>query len=255
MHNGPLTNAQLAWAALLCCPEGSALAGLSALLIDGLDGFELRGTKRQVVLPEGAARPSTALVTPYWSTELSALDIHPVKQPRRTRPQRRLVDEAAWSTIPRRSRAFILAGVQQGLARPADLHDALARRGPCRHRALIRESILDAEGGKHSLPERDFGVVLRRRGIPAPTHQRVLARPDGRYFLDASWETLDAAVEIHGIPHLSVLQWDKDLFRANEIVIIGPRLLAFSSYAVRHEPDVVASQAARLLRRQGWQGG
>jgi len=145
--------------------------------------------------------------------------------------------------------------VQQGLARPADLRDALSRRGPCRQRALINESILDAEGGKQSLPERDFDVILRRFGLPMPTRQRVLARPDGRYYLDVGWERLDAAVEIHGIPHLSVLQWDQDLFRANEIAIMGPRLLAFSSYAVRHEPDLVGDQTVRLLRRKGWGGG
>lgn len=254
LHNGPLSDGQLAWAALLCCPEGAALAGLTALTIDGLEGFELRGLKRQVVLPEGAVRPSSALVAPYWSTELSARDIHPLKRPRRTRPQRSLVDEAAWSTAPRRSRALILAGVQQGLARPADVRDALSRRGPCRHRALIKESILDAEGGKHSLPERDFDGVLRRFGVPAPTRQRVLSRPDGRFFLDACWDEFDSAVEIHGIPHLSVLHWDKDLFRANEIAIMGPRLLAFTSYAVRHEPEIVGEQLVRLLGRQGWRG-
>lgn len=254
-HNGPLTGTERSWVALLCCPPGSALAGLTALAFDGFEGFDTRSERRQVVLPEGALRPSSQLVTPYWSTELSARDIHPVKRPRRTRKQRSLVDEAAWSTAPRRSRALILAGVQQGLARPADLRDALLRRGPCRHRALIKESILDAEGGKHSLPERDFDQVVRHAGLPRPARQRVLVRQDGRYFLDAGWDDLDAAVEIHGIPHLSVLQWDQDLFRANEIAIMGPRLLAFTSYAVRHEPAVVANQLVRLLRRQGWRGG
>lgn len=79
------------------------------------------------------------------------------------------------------------------------------------------------------MPGRDFDAVRRRFALPTPTRQRVLTRPDGRYYLDVCWDRLDAAVEIHGIPHLSVLQWDQDLFRANEIAIIGPRLRAFSS--------------------------
>lgn len=64
LHNGPLTDMQLARTALLCCPAGSALAGLSALTIDGLEGFEARTGRRQVALPEGATRPSSPLVVP-----------------------------------------------------------------------------------------------------------------------------------------------------------------------------------------------
>jgi hypothetical protein len=254
MHNGPMTQTQRAWVALLACAEGSALAGSSALAIDGFDGFESHRSTVQVVLPEGAPRPSYPMVVPHWSTIMTSQDIHPLKTPRRTRPQRSLVDEAAWSVVPRRCRAVILTGVQQGLSRPSDLRDALSRRGPCRHRALIKESILDADGGIHSLPERDFEMVRRRFGLPAPSRQQVVQRVDGRFLLDAGWDEFGVGVEVHGIPHLAVLQWDRDLFRANEIAIIGPRLLSFSSYAVRHEGDLVGDQITRLMRRQGWRG-
>lgn len=254
LHNGPLTSSQQAWCAVLSCQEGSALGGLTALTIDGFTGFLPRTTKHQVVLPEGASRPSNRLVQPHWSTKLGAADVHPTKKPRRTRPQRSLVDEASWSREPRRARAVVLAGVQQGLARPNALWEALSRRGPCRHRALIRESILDAGGGVHSLPERDFELLRRQAGLPQPSRQHPVCRQGGSYFLDVGWDEFDAGVEVHGIPHLDVLQWDRDLFRANEIAVVGPRLLAFSSYAVRHEPDMVARQVERLLRRGGWTG-
>lgn len=253
MHNGPLTPSQSAWTALLSCPAGSAIAGLSALLLDGFTGFAARPV-HDVVLPEGACRPANPLVRPHWSTQLSADDVHPTRHPRRTRPARSVVDEAAWSPERRRARAIVLAGVQQGLARPSDLRDALGRRGPCRHRALIRESILDAAGGVHSLPERDFELVRRRARLPQPSRQRPVRREDGCYFLDVGWDQFEAGVEIHGIPHLDVLQWDRDLFRANEIAVAGPRLLVFSSYAIRHEPETVARQVQRLLRRGGWAG-
>jgi hypothetical protein len=49
-----------------------------------------------------------------------------------------------------------------------------------------------------------------------------------------------------------VTQWDSDLDRANEIVIGGPRLLIFSSYAVRHEQPRVGDQLMRMLCRGGW---
>lgn len=150
-HNGPLTAEQRLAVALLSSAPGSAIAGLSALSLDGFTGLEV-GSAVQVVLPEGAARPDSPLVVPHWSTMLMDEDVHPVKRPRRTRPQRSLVDEAAWSRPQRRARAVILAGVQQGLVRPSDLRDALGRRGPCRHRALIKESILDADGGSSPCP-------------------------------------------------------------------------------------------------------
>lgn len=252
-HNGPLTADQRLAAALLSCAPGAAIAGLTALCIDGFEGFSTPPAI-QVVLPEGAAHPESPIVVPHWSTMLMSEDVHPLKQPRRTRPQRSLVDEAAWSRPERRARAVILAGVQQGLARPSDLRDALGRRGPCRHRALIKESILDADGGIHSLPERDFELIRHSHGLPRPTRQQVVVRADGRFFLDVGWDDLGAAAEIHGIPHLEVLRWDQDLLRANEIVIRGPRLILFSSYAVRREPDQVAAQVIALLRRQGWPG-
>lgn len=45
---------------------------------------------------------------------------------------------------------------QQRLTRTSDLRDALSRRGPCRHRGVIIESILDAHGGIQSLPEHEL---------------------------------------------------------------------------------------------------
>lgn len=254
MHNGPLSASQQAWVALLSAAPGSALGGLTALAFDNFEGFPRQGDKHDVVVPHGASRPKSSLVRPHWSRLLGNDAVHPVRAPRRTRAARSLVDEASWSTNPRRARAVILAGVQQRLARPADLLAVLAARGPIRYRALIMESVLDATGGIQSLPERDYGLLCRRNHMPLPTRQRVLQREDGHYFLDLDWEQYGTACEIHGIPHLAVLQWDSDLLRANEIVIRGPRLLIFSSYAVRHESERVASQTARLLRRGGWSG-
>ncbi len=254
LHNGPLTSIQRARVALLGCPPGSALGGLTALELDGLEGF--RHPTPYVVMPEGRRRPRYVDVVPHWSRELSSADVHPLRDPRRTRPARSMLDAASWSPwkAERRARAIVLAGVQQRLAPTRDLRDALTRRGPCRHRALIVESILDAHGGIQSLPERDFDDVVRRGGLPVPTRQSPRQRSDGRYYLDVEWRGLGAACEIHGIPHLAVTQWESDLARANEITIAGPRLLVFSSYAIRRHPDRVGDQLARLLRRGGWRG-
>ncbi|HLR84651.1 MAG TPA: hypothetical protein VK059_06850 [Nocardioidaceae bacterium] len=185
-HNGPLTDAQRDWAALLSCPRGAALAGRTALGWDGFTGFD--EARPHVVLREGSKRPTNTDVVPHFSTMLDERDVHPRQRPRRTRVARSLVDFASWQANPRRARAIILAGVQQRLTSTRHLREALSRRGPCRHRALIIESILDAWGGIQSLPERDFDLIRANRRLPRPTRQAVMRRPDGRYYLDTEWE-------------------------------------------------------------------
>ena len=252
LHNGPLTPVQEHWVALLSCPPGSVLGGITALGYDGFTGMSPQ--LPEVVLPEGRRMRSDIPLSPHWSTELGAVDVHPLRLPPRTRPARSLLDAASWSPFDaeRRARAIVLAGVQQRLVRTRDLREALTRRGACRHRALIVESILDAWGGIQSLPELDFEMIRRRCGLPEPSRQAPRRRSDGKYYLDVEWCDYDAASEIHGIPNLRVLQWEYDLERANDITIAGPRLLIFSSYAVRRHQYRVGRQLVGLLRRGGW---
>lgn len=234
-HNGPLSRDELDLVRLHACAPGSALAGLTALRLDGFTGFV--PTHTDVVQPEGSKRPGAgpAGLVPHWSTELDDLDVHPLLVPRRTRPARSVVDASAWAGSDRQAVAIVLAAFQQGLVAARTVHDALARRGPMRRRALVRESVLDAIGGVQSLPERDFDEIRRGAGLPAPSRQRAVRGPTGRFYLDAAWATWDVAVEIHGLPHLEVQQWSADVVRANEVVISGPRLIVFTSNATRHQ--------------------
>lgn len=249
-HSGPLSYDELELVALHTCAPGSALAGLSALRHDDFSGFAPDAT--DVVLPEGADRPQKVSFTTHWSTDLEASDVHPLHEPRRTRPARSLIDAASWCAHDRYARTIILAGMQQGLVDARLMHEALDRRGRCHRRGLIRESILDAAGGLHSLPERDFDEVRRRAGLPAPTRQRKVRGPDGRYYLDVDWERIGLAVEVHGSQHQEIGQWDADVLRSNEIVIGGRRLMIFTSYAIRHEPRLVEQQLRRMVASLGW---
>jgi very-short-patch-repair endonuclease len=117
---------------------------------------------------------------------------------------------------------------------------------------VIVESVLDAGGGIQSLPERDFDDIRRSAGLPPPTRQLRVKGPDGRFHLDVAWEDSGIAVEVHGVSHLEAEKWSADLARANEIVIGGRRLLAFSSFSIRHEQAAVADQLLRLFRSAGW---
>ena len=249
-HNGRLSTDERDVVALLASAPASALGGLTALRHDGFSG---RSTDRPVIVqPIGASMPAYDDATWHWSSMLDDRDVHPSRAPRRTRPARSLVDAASWAATDVVAREIVIAGVQQGLVRTTDLRDALQRRGTCRRRALIVQSILDAAGGIQSLPERDFDDARRQARLPQPTRQLRRRGPDGRYYLDVAWEAFDVAAEIHGIPHLAVQQWETDLRRANELVIGGSHLLIFSSFAVRHQSARVIDQVERLLRARGW---
>lgn len=242
-HNGPLTPDQRERVALAASPSGSALGGLTAAARLGLKGFEPRAV--HVVLPAGAKRPSVEAVV-HWSTMLDPRDVLP-RTPRITTLERSIVDAASWSDSILRARVLVIAAFQQKLTTIARMRDALSRRGPCRHRGVIIESILDAHGGIQSLPERDFEEVRVLTGLPKPTRQERLKHPNGRYYLDVWWERFNLAVEIHGIPHLAVEQWTEDLHRTNELVIDGRRVLVFSSFAIRHARDAVIDQLRRAV--------
>ncbi len=255
LHSGPLTHEQRLWIALLACPPGSALSGIDALGTEGLTGVAAAPRLQvAVTMPLGSRRPPRGLVRAHWSEQLDTQDVHLLRAPRRTRPARSAIDEASWADQDRWARVVLLATVQQRLTRPMDLYATLARRGSPSRRALILESIHDAGGGIQSLPEHDFDVVRRLFRVPEPSRQSRLRRRDGHFYLDVEWRTYGAACEVHGIPHSWVPQWDADLDRENEITLAGPRLLVFSSYAVRRRPTRVGDQLVRLLRRGGWTG-
>lgn len=243
-HNGPLTLDQRERVVLAASPPGSALAGLTAATRQGLTGF---GTEDvHVVLPPGAKRPAGDWIV-HFSTKLGPEDVVTHRGPAMTTLERSVIDAASWSPSPKRARAIVLALFQQNRTNVRRMRESLSRRGPCRHRALIKESILDAVGGIQSLPERGFDQARIAAGLPQPTRQRRVQTKDGRYYLDVWWEQFNLAVEIHGLPHLAVDQWSDDLHRTNELVIDGRRVLVFSSYAVRHEVELVIDQVRRAI--------
>jgi hypothetical protein len=257
-HNGALSYEQRMWVALLGAPPGAVLHGLSAAVQDGLRGFKPDGLT--LVIPGSSCNPARAQldlpvewgVQVRWSRMLGRDDVQELAVPPRTRLPRSIVDAASEKVSPLRSRVIVLASVQQRLVTPAALWDALSRRGRCRHRALIVESIRDASGGIESLPEREFELLRRRRGLPPPSRQSVLRRRDGRYYLDNDWPDFGIRVEVHGIPHSGVRNWDHDLLRQNDITIAGGGLLVYSSYAIRHLDTVVGEQLGRLFENHGY---
>jgi hypothetical protein len=250
-HSAALVPAELLQLAVLAGPPGTLLGGLTALALDGLRGFDEDDI--HLVVPHSArvgAVPSDVVV--HRSLVLEADQVRPAATPPRTRVERSVVDAASWTPWPRRARAIVLASVQQRLTTPARLRETLAARGPVARCGLVRETILDAEGGVHSVPEHDFTRIVVRRGLPRPTRQAVVQRHSGRYYLDARFDPWGVAAEIDGARHRDVWQSEADDDRQNDLVIAGQGLLRFSSYRVRHEPEQVGDVLCRALIAAGW---
>lgn len=253
-HNGALAPDERRRVVLAACAPRSALAGATALELDGLTG--VASPRTFVVLPEGARRPRDLPegTTTHWSTLVEDVDVHPLRSPRRTRPERSLLDLATWAATDLAARAAVLAAFQQGLVTERTMLRTCDRRGTVGRSGLVRESVHDAVGGVHSLPERDLDQLLLVTGLPRPSRQRPVRSRDRRYYLDLDWEEFGVAAEVHGLPHHDVTDWTGDLHRANEVVIAGPRLLVFTSYAIRRQQEIVVDQLARALRNGGWTG-
>jgi hypothetical protein len=254
-HNGQLTLEQRLWVVLLAAPRGAVLGGLTAAALDGFQGFPPADIT--VVLPASSYRPRIELpeasaVQVRWSRMLSEDDVNLSVTPPRTRRARSIVNAASERVPERRARVLVLAAVQQGFVRPSDLSGVVARLGTCRNRHIIVEAVRDAEGGIASLPEHEFEIIRRRLNLPPSLRQQVHRRPDGRYYLDNDWPDFGVRVEIHGIPHLEVRNWDNDLLRQNDLSIEGGGLLIFSSYAIRHAQLRVEEQLERMFTLRGW---
>lgn len=246
---GPLAGDQLLWVPVLACGAGAALAGLTAARLGGLAGFDER--RVHVVIP-AARRVSVSVpgALLHRSVTLEPADIHPARQPPRTRLARSLLDAAAWAMTEDRARALLAAGVQQGLVLVDELHAALARQPRIRRHALISSTLSDVAGGAQALSELDFCRLTRRYGLPEPERQAVRLDAAGRRrWLDAYWEQARLVVEVDGMWHMEALAWWADMHRDNELTVKGYRVLRFPAFAVRDHPDAVARQIAAALRQ------
>jgi hypothetical protein len=133
-HSGELTDKQVLRVVLMHTGPQAVLAGLTAARLDGLTGFGDRLPVREgpiyVVAPLGYARRSAPLelnVITRYSRHLTEADVHPAREPRRTRIARSLLDAAAWHANDRWALAILAAGVQQRLTRTDHLCGVLDR--------------------------------------------------------------------------------------------------------------------------------
>jgi hypothetical protein len=191
-------------------------------------------------------------VITHYTQFLSDADVHPTRQPRRTRMARSLIDAAAWMPTDRGAAAILSAGVQQRLARVADLSLVADRMENLRRRQLIIQTLADVAGGSQAISELDFlRLVVRPFGLPEPSRQS--ARRDGRgrrRWIDAAWDDRKIAVEIDGAQHIAdpLQRWD-DMERDLALTLDGYQTLRFPAWLVRNDPGYVAGHIREALTR------
>jgi very-short-patch-repair endonuclease len=257
-HSGPLTQKQRLWAALLWAGEGAVLAGLTAAGLDGLEGFPDRANAAQpihLLVPACRSvrrKPPGLPVAVHYSIMLTPDDVHPLREPRRTRLARSLVDAAAWMGSDRGAQAVLAAGVQQRLVRAGDLLAVVAGNQRRPRRAMMMATLDDIAGGAQALSELDFTRLVRRHRLPEPDRQAPRRDAAGRRrWLDAVWETARLIVEVDGIHHLDADQYWADMDRGNDFTLDGYRILRFPAFAVRYQADYVAGKIRDALRSPG----
>lgn len=252
---GPLTELQALWIAVLWAGPGAALAGLTAATLDGLAGFAVRSRQAErpihilvpAFCPVRRARPRLPLVV-HYSRLLEKDDIHPLRQPPRTRMARSLVDGAAWMATGRGAQAVLAAGVQQRLVRVEDLAKVVTRNQRLPRRAMIKATLDDIAGGAQALSELDLTQLVRQYGLPEPDRQSARRDPAGRRrWLDAVWEATRLIVEVDGSHHMAADQYWADMERDNDFTLDGYRVLRFPAFVVRYHAGHVAGKIRDAL--------
>jgi len=255
LHPGELTRAQQMWCAVLHGGAGAVLTRTSALEAAGLNGF----TDDHVSVCIGHGRHRDDLVTDrvvvrvHESRNLPAEHILPDASPPRMRQDRAAVDAASAAVSDRACRTILAMCVQQRLASAALLRPMVLERSNLPRRALILETLDDVEGGSESLPELDYLRGLRDTGLPVPSRQRLVRRPDGRYVLDAEFDEWLVTVEINGAHHMDVRQKEWDDIRRTRLAIGGRLVVDIGSWTVRHDRDLAVLLTADALLSRGWQ--
>ena len=251
---GRLTRHQQMWAGVLHAGGDAVLARLSALEAAGLTGFAddwIHVCLSQGDNTEDLVHPLVN-VRVHESRRLPADELLLSATPPRMTQDRAAIDAASDARSERACRTILAMCVQQRLVSPGRLRPMVVERRNLPRRRLILETLGDLEGGAHSLAEQDFLRSLRRAGLPLPTRQRAVRRPDGRYVLDCDYDLWLVTVEINGAHHVIVLQKEWDDVRRTRLAIGGRLVVDIGSWIVRHDPDLAVLLTADALLARGW---
>jgi hypothetical protein len=245
-HNGPLTDRQRQWAAVLSAQAPVAVCGLTALANWGLRGWADEAV--HVVVRRGARMLPVKGVTTvvHESRRFHAHDVVD-RRPPCTSLERSVVDAAAWSPSAWTAFRIVIAAVQQRLTTADRLLETLAAAGQVRHCRQLRHLLADVSGGAEALSEVAFLRWCRRHALPRPMLQVRTDTAGRRRYLDAEFRRRDGGtlwVEVDGGVHLTLdTRWE-DAVKDNDAWLAGRRSLRLISAAI-YADDVRALRQVR----------
>lgn len=236
---GSLSPEQMRVAGLLEAGPSAALAGRAALAELGWRAGW--GGLVDVTVPRGTRLRGRGLPPwiglHYWTEEPRW-----VGDPRCCAPARAAIDAASWARSAREALFVITSVVQQRVAAPQALDREFVARVRLRNAPAIRDALGEVGIGATSSNEAVFLRACRRRGLPAPRMQtpRIDARGSRRR-TDAEFRLPDGRlliVEIDGVGHFEMAQWQADLERGNALVVgTGALVLHVTGWELRNDPD------------------
>lgn len=245
-HSGPLSPAQLRWAAWAYCYPHGVLSCHTAAELHGLRGYSAPDIHVTVpVNHQPRRRPGLRI---HQSRRIDP-DVQPLKSPARMRIERSLIDMAAHARQTDDAVAILAAGVQQRLTSGAKIQATLSAMPSVNRRALMLTACADLSGGSHSLIELAAAALFRRYALPPPDRQVALTLPDRLARVDCYWEEFGVVMELDGRMHMDAEQWTADLDRQNELGLSQRLVLRYPLWTLRLAPDRVADQLRRAFAR------
>ncbi|MDX6197920.1 MAG: hypothetical protein QOJ79_1071 [Actinomycetota bacterium] len=248
-HNGELSELGRWWVAVLEVGPTAALGGVTALLADGLEGYD--ESQLHVIAPKSARPRHPTGVVVHESRRFKETDVN-TDGVRRIRSPVAGIHGALWAVSDRQAVLILVMTVQQKLATAAELTDALGDVRRHRRRQVLREHLADIGGGSESLNELDVLAGIRRRGLPEPSRQPTRRLSGGKVYLDIDWDDWKLVLEIDGGQHDAPEQRAADTLRDLEVTADGSTVLRVPSVVWRLEQEAVLDRLAAIFVSRGW---
>lgn len=250
LHNGPLDDTTRRAVAALEVGPRAALDGVSALQHRGVT--TLTDSVVHVIAPKSANPLHPPGVRVHESRRFREEDVGVVDGVRVVSAAVAAVHAALWARTDREASLFPVLVVQQRLASPQELSEAVAAVQRHVRRRLLLRVAEEVQGGVRSLNELDVARAMRARGLPEPTRQSIRTRASGRQYLDCEYDAYDLTLEVDGPQHDEPVQRLADVLRDLEQVREGSTVLRIPSPAWRLDREAVLDGLERVFAARGW---
>jgi hypothetical protein len=246
----PPTDLQFLMAAHLYAGEGSAMTGLSAAAVWGLEGGRI--LPAQVAVPR-QLQVATAKIVGHRCTSLSACDTTRLDRLPITNRVRTLIDMSAYVD----ERTLDIALDQVLRVRPGALHLLSKRMDQLRGARLrgitmLRRLLADRDPAK-AMTETELETLLRRwfqsSGFTEPVFQHRVELPQyGPARLDAAYPEKLIGVEADSYAwHSGRAEFERGRARISEFASLGWIILQTTSREIERYPDRPAARLRRAL--------